>query len=426
MNTEKHTHSSKDPEKTYFYGWVIVAALFMINLGVHATALFSFGLFVIPMSNDLGFSRSLIGWVVAVRLISGGLSSYLIGRLLDRYGPRMIIAITGLIAGLSILALSSISQIWQFFVLFAVLGLTGLTAPGNLLTSVPVAKWFVKKRGKAMAIATTGLAVGGLAIPPIHQLLIDSIGWRGTWVISGLITILVIVPISLVFLRRQPEDMGLHPDGITVQHETEDLKDDTKEVIWTVKEAFRTKALWLLILGFTLANLSMGGFLLHRVPYWVEKGFEDNLVAFSMSADAVAFGLFIMLGGMLLDRFPARYVVGSATLLQAFAIVLTILGQDTLGLFSSGILWGIGSGVSILVQIYIWAAYFGRAFLGSIRGLVLPIFLVAQGISVPMIGYIYDQTGSYNNAWWLVLGLLLTSAVIVTSVLPPKHKGPGV
>lgn len=423
MDTDKHTNPPAGQRSTYFYGWRIVAALFVINLAVHATALFSFGLFVIPMSNDLAISRSLIGWVVAVRLVSGGVSSYLIGKLLDRYGPRVIIAVTGLMAGLSILGLSFIDQIWQFFVLFAILGLTGLTAPGNLLTSVPVAKWFVQKRGKAMAIATTGLAVGGLAIAPIHQFLIDSIGWRGTWIISGLITILVIVPVSLMFLRRQPEDMGLHPDGIAPEEEVANQANAASEAIWTVKEAFRTKALWLLIVGFTLANLSMGGFLLHRVPYWIEKGFEDNLVAFSMSADAVAFGLFIMLGGMILDRFPARYVAGLATLLQAFAIVLTIIGQDTFGLFSSGILWGIGSGVSILVQIYIWAAYYGRAFLGSIRGLVLPIFLVAQGISVPMIGYIFDRTGSYDNAWLLVLGLLLASAVIVTSTLPPKHKG---
>ena len=405
----------------YFYGWMIVGALFVVNLGVHATANFSFGLFVIPMSSDLGISRSLIGWVQTSRLAAGGVSSYVIGKLLDRYGARVILAVTGLIAGLAVMGLSLIDHVWQFFLLFALIGLTGLTAPGNLLTSVPVAKWFIRRRGQAMAIATSGLAIGGLILTPAHQWLIDSVGWRGTWVVSGLVTIAIIVPVSLLFVRRQPEDMGLAPDGMTAPRAKHEVAPGEQEAVWTVKEALRTKALWMLILGFTLANLSTGGFLLHRVPYWVERGFKEQLVAFSLSADSIAFGLFILLGGVLLDRFPARYVAAGATLLQALAIILTILGNGSGGLFSSAILFGMGSGISILVQVYIWAAYYGRAFLGSIRGLVLPIFLVSQGVSAPMVGYIYDRTGTYTTAWWLALGLLLAAAVIIVTVLPPRH-----
>ena len=196
-----------------FYDWYVVGALFDTNFAVHATGMFSFGVFLKPISDDLEVSRGAISWALTVRLLASGVTSLLIGRLLDRHGARLLIPAAASLAGVALLTLGLVEHFWQFFLLFTVVGLSGVTAPGNLLTTVPVAKWFVQKRGRATSFASAGLGIGGTVFAPVHTLLIDSFGWRTAWVASGIILMVIVIPITLAFVRRTPEDMGLRPDG---------------------------------------------------------------------------------------------------------------------------------------------------------------------------------------------------------------------
>jgi MFS family permease len=164
-----------------FYGWVIVAVMWLVNFSTMATGNLSFGLFVIPMGGELGMSRSQLGWAVTARRIAAGASSFIVGRLLDRYGPRVMIPVSGAIIGVALLAVSRADTPWQVIALFSVLGLTGLAAPQNIMTSVPVAKWFRRKRGMALALAVSGVGIGGVFFLPFTQMLLGSVGWRTTW-----------------------------------------------------------------------------------------------------------------------------------------------------------------------------------------------------------------------------------------------------
>lgn len=403
-----------------FYGWAIVAALFVINVGIHATANFVFGLYVIPMGQELGISRSTVGWVLTVRLLAGGVSSYFIGRLLDLRGPRLVIAVSGLVAGLAVMGLGFISTVWQFLLLFAIVGLTGISAPGNLHTSVPVAKWFVRQRGRAMAIATSGLAIGGTIMSVVTDWLITEFGWRTAWTVSGALVILVIVPLALLVLRRQPEDMGLLPDGDVAPPPGAGPRPAAlRERIWTVREAMRTPVFYVLVAAFMLVGFATGGFLVHRVPHWVELGVDSQVVALALAADSLAFGAAILVAGVLLDRYPARYIAACAIVTQGLTIGGMLIWTSTSYLFLSSTVFGIGAGTSIVVQIFIWAAYYGRSFVGSIRGVVLPTTLVANGLGAPAVGYLYDTTGNYLTAWGLLLGLCLAAGTVVFLARPP-------
>ena len=214
-----------------------------------ATGNLSFGLFVIPMAGDLGMSRSQFGWAVTTRRMAAGVSSYFIGRLLDRYGPRILIPVSGLIIGIGLIALSRANSPWQVVAIFGVIGMTGLAAPQNIMTSVPVAKWFQRKRGAALALAISGVGIGGVFFLPFTQMLLGSMGWRSTWVVMAVIFMIMSVPLSAIFLRRQPEDMGLEVDGSP----PEPLKDYrvgsvvpavTEERSWSVRESFQTATMW--------------------------------------------------------------------------------------------------------------------------------------------------------------------------------------
>lgn len=405
----------------YFYGWVIVGTLFMVNFATMATGTLNFGLFVLPMSEELEMSRGLIGWSQTGRLLAGATFGFLVGRLLDRHGPRVLIAIASLITGGCMIGLVYVQEPWQFLVLFSVMGFMGLSAPGGILTSVPVAKWFVRRRGTAMALATMGLGTGGIAFLPVTQLLIDGTGWRNAWLVLAVISMATIVPVALIFLRRQPEDLGLAPYGLTSEQSPAGQPSTIpQEALWTASQALRTSTFRWLLLFFALMGFAMGSASVHRLPYWVEAGFDAKLVSYAFSADAAGAAFMALAAGFLVDRFPVRFVAMASCLGFMGAVLLMIIASNSFFLFASTTLFGLSVGANMLVTSFIWADYFGRAFLGTIRGIVLPVSLAAVGAGSPAAGYIYDAAGSYDLVWWMLIALFGLAAVVVMNVRAPR------
>jgi len=407
-----------------FYGWVIVAVMWLVNFSTMATGNLSFGLFVLPMGGALGMSRSQFGWAVTTRRLAAGLSSYMVGRLLDRYGPRVLIPVSAAIIGVALIVLSRAGSPWQVIAIFGVLGMTGLAAPQNIMTSVPVAKWFQRKRGMALALAATGLGIGGVFFLPITQLLLDHIGWRSTWVVMAVVFMALSVPLSAIFLRRQPEDMGLELDGGPPAASRGGVPGQTampvtEETSWTVREAFRTGAMWRLLLAFVLSGIAQGGTSVHRIPYWIENGFNAQLVSFSFAGDAAGAATMALFAGWMADRVPIRIIGAGSFLGLAAAMGLALAGRNEYFLFGSGITFGLSVGAGMILHSYIFAEYFGRAFLGSIRGIVLPVMLISNAIGAPLVGYIHDSTGSYVSSWWMILSIYLLAAVIISTARRP-------
>ena len=431
----------------FFYGWTIVATLFVINASILSSATFTFGFFVLPMTAALGMSRGAIGWVQTARLLASGVSSITIGRLVDRYGVRVLIPVAAIITGAAMIGLSYVQNAWQFLGLFVLIGLTGMSAPRNTMTSVPVAKWFVRKRGAAMAVATSGLAIGGILFAPLHQAMIDGLGWRAAWRVSGIILVAVVVPASLLFMRRQPEDMGLRPDGAPATHlasaprgvaafnataggapqggpaSSPSLGGTGYEApAWTARQALHTSAMWKLLVAYFLVSFAIGGVMVHRPAFWEERGFDPTQVAFSFSIDSVGYLFSVLLAGLLLDRVPARYVATVSILCFTGSLAWMLLFSNTFTLFGSAVLSGLGAGSGSVVQVYVWAAYFGRSFVGSIQGFVLPVTLVANGLGAPAVGFMYDRMGSYDSAYWMLFVFYLAAAAVMFAAGPPRQE----
>jgi MFS family permease len=409
--------------RSVYYGWIIIAVLFVVNLAIQAAGMFNLGLFVIPMCSDLGISRSQFGWLSTVRALSGGVSALVLGRLVDKFGCRLLLPLSALITGICLIGIGYSTQIKYLLPLFSVIGLSGLSAGGGgVMTMVPVAKWFVRRRGLAMGIATLGVGVGAATFIPVTQFLIDGFGWRGAWNFLAGILMALIIPLSAILIRRQPEDLNLLPDGAGKEDEITPMQSSVKvEEGWSVNEAVHTRSFWLLNIALLLWGMANGGSL-HRMAFWIGLGFDPRLVSMVFTIDAIGFTVMILAAGMLLDRFPPRFIQASAFVAIICAMILMLVASNVYHMLFSVILFGSAAGTTMVSQTYLWAHYYGRAFLGAIRSITLPFYLVAMAIGAPLTGFIFDHTGHYQPAWRMFIVVYFIGLLCVLAAKPPVKK----
>jgi MFS family permease len=381
-----------------------------------ALGLLNFGLFIKPMGEELGIGRAAFGWAQSLRQLSGAATGPFFGWAVDRFGSRWLLAGAVVLSAVAVAMLSQISTEAGMLICFVVLGLSGLGTPGALLTSVPVLKWFERKRGMAVAVMSLGVPIGALIFLPFTQFLIDTYGWRDAWVILAVISVVIVVPACVIFVRRQPEDVGMLPDGGVEEIDaTQPLQRQ-----WTLTEARRTSAFWLLTIVFGLVSLSISTVGLHRMVAFMDRGLEPMMIAWAVALDAVLAGLATFLMGMASSSIASRYLGAVGFVCLGISVVMTIYSTTTLTMFASMGLFGFGIGGMMFLQNIIWAEYYGRVHLGRIRGVVMPITLILGAAGAPIAGYVHDRIGTYDPIWWAGAALMLLGAVIVVLVGPPR------
>jgi MFS family permease len=383
------------------------------------------GLFIKPMRDELDIGTSVFGWAQTARIIGFAASGWLLGRLIDKHGARLLLAVAGVVAGAAMIALANVEEGWQIVLVFFVVGATGIQGGGgSLFLSVPLSNWFLRRRGRAMSVAFIGMPVGIFIFAPLSQLLIDEAGWRDTWLILGGGAAIVIVLVALLIVRRRPEDMGLRIDGVDPASLSGGLASQQRaaalagSLSWTRSEALHSSTFWRLTAIDGLRMLAVSSVGIFRVPYFIDdKGFDAHIVAFSLSAEAV-FAFFVSLPtGWAVDRYQPRYVAAISTMLMVAGFVLTMTASSIVLVFAATSVFGLGIASFIICQNAVWPAYFGHGNIGAIRGASTPIMLVFSAIGAPLTGISHDWTGSFIYAW-LIGTLLLVIAFFLLLITP--------
>ncbi len=410
-----------------YYGWVMVASAFTINTVVSPLNAVVFSFLIGPMSEDLGVSRSALAWCLTLRLIASGLSGPMIGVLLDRHGARWLGAACGAIGGGTMIVLGATADsLWFVYLLFAISGLAGFGGPaGQLLTVVPLARWFVALRGRALSVATTGMPLGTVFFIPLTSALVAAIGWRATTVWFGAVVAGVVVLVSVLFVRRTPEDMGLHPDGASGPVTESDGPPTRAQLLatsrdWTVAEAMRTPAMWLILGSMAIAGASLTGTLVYRVDFWRSLGMSANLVGLGTALDPACVVFSALAFGVLAERVPVRYLgfIGLAGL-SASIVPMVVSDGAAWTIVAHNAIWGIAAGGWITLNNMIWPNYFGRRYLGAIRGIVLPLSIITTSVGPPVYGYLLDILAP-SQVWMISTGAFAAAAVLVLLARPPK------
>ena len=410
--------------KKPFYGWYIVGVMACASAVSMGMGSLNFGLFIKPMGDELGIGRAMFGWASTARQVASAGTSPVVGSLIDRFGSRVMLPVAAAVTVAAMIGLSFAHASWQLVALFALMGLVGMSGPGAFVTTVPVMKWFVRNRGKAVAFASLGIPIGSLLFLPLTHVFIDAWGWRTAWVVLGVIGGVVLIPLAIIFVRRQPEDMGLLPDGDDPEEAARQQTNpawprQVPEISWTRQQAVRSQVFWRLIVVFSLVALGVGTVGVHRIPAFEDRGLSPGIISLAAAFDAVAAGASTFTMGMLVRRVPVRILGATGFGLLAVASVLTIYTSNVPMVFASMIVFGLGIGGMMFLQNYIWAEYFGRGNLGSIRGLVMPITLLVGGAGGPIAGYVRDATGTYDRIWWAGVALMALGAVIVAFTTAP-------
>ncbi|HEX2173337.1 MAG TPA: MFS transporter, partial [Dehalococcoidia bacterium] len=238
----------------------------------------------------------------------------------------------------------------------------------------------------------------------------------------------------LFFVRRQPEDLGLPPDGgpspvstspaaaPSASHPAAPAPAAADERSWTRREAVRSGTFWRLVFVFSIVMLAVNSVGVHRIPSFMDRGLEPRVISYATALDAAAAGLSTFAMGFLAQRVPARLIGTGGFLMLALASWLTIIAADHSVMFVAMISFGLGIGVLMLMQNYLWAEYFGRQHLGSIRGAVMPITLICGGLGAPLSGYVRDITGDYTPVWLTATGLMVLGGIIIALTPPPRAK----
>ncbi len=218
----------------------------------------------------------------------------------------------GLLVGGVLIGFALTSNLWVIYALFVLSGLTGFgTLGANLLTIVPVTNWFIARRGRAVSIASTGTMLGTASMTLAAAFLIDSVGWRETWVIFGTAIILTIVPSYLLLMRRRPEDMGLLPDGAAAPTPRTDgvvVNAPPVETNWTLRQAMKTCVLWAVIVALAITQFATGPILLYRVAFWQDMGIAPGMIALGIAADSFTVTFSMMAFGLLAERVVVRWM----------------------------------------------------------------------------------------------------------------------
>ncbi len=382
-----------------FYGWLIVAVAFLANFSKVGFTGFLFGVFLKPMSEDLGWTRAMATGAVTFGSLIAAASGFMAGRFLDRFGARLLVTIGAVLMGAAFIGLSQVYILWHFYLFYALGRMVAMSVLSDAQMIAAVSKWFVRRRGTATAITFMGAPLGGFALAMLSQRMIDNFGWREAWLALAVITWALLILPGALFMRRIPEDMGLKPDGdISPTEETDkgiSSLSEKKEVSWPLRPAMRTQAFWLLsgVGIFGTISGSIVGF--HQVPFYTDRGISTGAAAAALGAYSLFQGLGAPFWGFLVDRWHIRYVITATLALSAVAILLLMSTTSAAMALAVGAFLGFAQGGFWNLNNVVWAVYFGRDSLGAIRGISWTFQLLAVAIGPFSASLLFDMTGSY-------------------------------
>ncbi|MQF82626.1 MFS transporter [SAR202 cluster bacterium AD-802-E10_MRT_200m] len=423
--------------KQIFYGWWIVGAGFSLQFIAGSLLNHSFTAYFPLLQRHFGWNRTVLSGAFALSRMESGLLGPLQGWLIEKLGPRMVVRIGMLMFGVGFILFSRTDSLFDYYFTFALMAI-GASVGGFLTVATTVVSWFEKKRGVAMGIAMSGFGIGGLIVPGVAWFLM-AYGWRSTAFFSGILIIVLGLPLAQL-MRQWPEQYGYLPDG-----EVKDPNEPTRDVSgttstgsnhpgagqidgFTVTEALKTPAFWLLGVGHSMALLTVSAVSLHLVPHVTESVGLSVTKASTSVAVLTVFNILGQLGGGVLgDRFSKRVLMSVAMLAHSIGLVILAFAESYSIVCLFAIIHGAAWGIRGPMMTTIRADYFGRASFATIMGYSSLIMMVGATGGPLIAGAMADLFGGYKEGFLIIAGITGIGSIFLACAgkpkLPPRLQG---
>lgn len=395
---------TRNSEHRFFYGTVIVLASFFTALVIHGMWS-TYGVFFSPIQSEFGWSRATVSGASSVAFFLMGASSVLTGRLTDRFGPRRILIIYGIILGAGYLLMSRTSSVWHLYLSYGlIVGPAASAGDASLLPTI--ARWFVQRRGIMTAVLKVGSGTGFLVMPPLATWLILTRGWRSSYFFLAVVTMAVMI-VAAQFMKRDPLEKGLHPYGVPKEHAGGGH---------SLRQAIQAKQLWVVCLTYFLLWYSTQTIMVHIVPYALDLQISAPRAAGMVSLIGTASIVGRLVMGATADRTGSRQAltISFAVLVAAFSWLQVAKGLWALYVFVT--IYGFAHGAFFTLLSPLVAELFGMRSHGAILGVVLATGQVGGAIGPVVSGRIFDVSRSYQLAFIVLLAASVIGLVLSTLI----------
>lgn len=416
---------ASDRLRGVFYGyWVLLGCVFLHALGA-GEFFYGFSVFYTPILLEFGWSSAVTSGAFSLSRLEGGLEGPFVGWLVERFGAKKLVFFGVVLTAIGFFAMIFVDNVLMLYLVYGgLLSIGHNTGFTHAMTSM-IAQWFIRKRSRAMSAYAIAAGIGGAAIVPLIARSISVFGWRMTAVFCGVSYLVFGIPLVFI-MRDRPEDIGLLPDGVSVDHlavtkrgaSTGSPEEPVLEVDFTTGEALRSRAFWTLMLGEMFRSFLLGSIVLHQIPYLVSIGIPHG------TASSIL-GLMITLSipgrlvfGSLGDFYDKRKLLVLALSLQALGILILSRASGVAHAYAFVVVYGIAYGGAIPLLMSFRGELFGRRRFATISGLMAPFKMIGSVVGPVFAGYIYDVYGDYRLAFYAFVLLALFSATSFWFVRP--------
>ncbi len=398
----------------FFYGYVIVAVAFIIMLAIYGIN-YSFGIFFKPILAEFGWTRATTAGAFSLAWIVTGLVSIFLGALNDRLGPRVVLSLCGFFSGLGYFLMSQISSLWQLYIFYGVIIGAGISAFIPMVSTV--ARWFVRRRSMMTGIVAAGIGMGALIVPPLANLLIAQYQWRTSYMILGIVVIVVVIVCSQ-FLKRDPAQTGQVPYGANEAIETR-LNIDVAP--YSLKQAIATRQFWMVLAMLFCSGFCLYAIQVHLAPHVTDMGVSALSAAtiLGVAGGASIVGRAVL--GSIGDKIGNRQAYLMGYVLIVIALAWLIPSRELWSFYLFAVIFGLAYGNCDTQQSPLIAALFGLTSHGLIFGVLSIGYSLGAALGPFVTGYLYDTTGNYLIAF-ILCAIIGIAGIALSALLRPTEK----
>src|SRR5438067_893234 len=408
--------NSNSSTSRIYYGWWIVLAAFLNLFFVVGILFYGFPVFYPYFVESLGFTRAQVTQGFLLGFLFAGLPfGILAGTIIDRIGARVVILAGVGLVGLPLLLMGMMSHFWQFEIL-CVVEVIGYVLAGPIANQVLIAKWFGRRRGRAMGYAYLGLGLRGVAAPTLVNFLARSLGWRHGLELLGTFILLVLFPIGIWVTRSSPEESGVNAESF--REEALPLENSLSSTTSSaaISQAVRSAAFWLLIAGSTLAIGAIGAVIQHFILFLKDAGYSATGASqYSTILLTASLGGRVVVG-YLADRFRKSYLMAFFYFFIGASVFLLAYPHSPAVLCGFAILFGFSMGADYMLIPLVTAECFGTAALGKLLALIIMGYSIGQWAAPWFVGKMFDAQHSYDLAWRIVAILGMAGAAAIFAI----------